>query len=243
MANRKRTVAEPTDAIAALREISQKPAEPDPIVQAAIDNFAEKGDALPLATQMDLSNVGNTLARMDNEAAADPAFEKIYEDARKKSTGYLVQRRVSGNRNAMVPPNCEIHPRLGMWGLRYGGRWMIIRWLDIRPTTRQKRIAQGWQYFEGKIWCERLGLLPESYLNDRGRIGYMDVELGWAPEEYIFMRGEQAEEAKKAMIASAQDRLYAAQSKHVPRIEIMQGDEQSVLGELYDRKRFAEGHS
>lgn len=238
MPNRKKSVKEPTEAFDALRE--RKPAEPDPKVQAAIDNYAEKGDAIPNETQMDRSNIGIAMEKAADAATSDPEFEKMYEQARKKSAGYLVQRRTGGNRNAMVPPNCEIHPKLGMWGFNYQGRWMIIRWLDIRPVTRQKRVAQGWQYFEGKVWCERLGLIPESYLNERGRIGYMDVELGWAPEEYIFARSDEAAQARKDMIATAQDRLHAAQSKHVPRIEIMEGDEQSVLGELHERKRFAE---
>lgn len=241
MADRKknRIPAEPTDAFAALRE-EPKPAPRDPVVQEAINSVAAAGDALPNpGSQTDLSNHGNMLARDDNAHEADPTFEAQYQKALDRGMGYLSRRKVSGNRTGMIPPNCDIHPKLGAWGLHYQGRWMIIRWLDIRPKTRQKRQEQGWQYFEGREWCDRLGLVAEVYLNERGRIGYMDTELGWAPEEYIFEHRAEVEERRAAMFSTAKDRLLGQQSKYIPRVEILEGDDESVLGELGDRKRYA----
>lgn len=233
MPNRKKNVPEPADAIDALK----KPAEPDPIVQEAIDSWAAAGDATQAPAQTDLTNARNAQARLD---AADPDFDKQYEKAREKAVGYLVRRRVQGNRTAMVPPNAELHPKLQMWGLPYGGKWLILRWLDIRPRVRQKRDAQGWQYFEGKVWCERLGLIPDANLNERNRIGYMDTELAWAPEEYIFERMQEVSDARGVMVSTATDRLMEHQSRHIPRIEVLEGDDEAVLGELQDRKRYAE---
>lgn len=251
MGNRKKSVEKPTDAFAALRREADIPAAPrDPVVQASIDHLGDKADYLPDATTFDMSNVGREMAQADAAAAVAAAeahdeaeFLKQYEHAKTRSVGYLQARRMSGNRTAMVPPNCEIHPKLGMWGLRYAGKWLIIRWLDIRPRTRQKRSVQGWQYFEGEEWCKRLGLLKEAYYNDRGRIGYIDVELAWAPEEYIFAHETEVREAREAMIATTTDRLMSHKSKHVPNIDILEGDDESVIGELRDRKRFAESRS
>lgn len=214
-------------------------AEPDD-VQKAIDRMGERQDALPTPSQVDSSV---TRQALDIEDAADPAFEQAYERSRERAMGYLQKRKLAGNRTGLVPAACEIHPKLGAWGLRFGGKWMIIRWISKIPTVRQKRYEQGWQYFTGKEWCERLGLKPENYLNEKGRIETGDVELAWATEEYIFDRQKDVIEAKEVMVAETREKLMGMTSKYVPNVEILEGDDTGVMSELHDRRRYAETRS
>ncbi len=232
-----------------LKEDAYDPKAPKatPELQAAqdsADKMAVAGDATTPKSQMDRTNADTTIAKADAlEAQDQQSFDEIYDRGVSKTLGYLQRRRTMGNRTGMVPPNCERHDALGEWGLLYRGKWMMIRWLDIRQRVRQKRFDQGYQYFEGKVWCERLGLVPENYLNERGRVGYMDSELAWVPEEYIFERRLGAQQARDSHTQTVRDKLSEQTSSLIPTIEVLEGDDESVKRELKDRKRFPESRS
>jgi hypothetical protein len=210
--------------------------EPD-VVQKAINAMGDAGDRLPSSgSQTDTTTLGGILARTNE----DPEFEAAYEKATSRGVGYLSRRRIAGNRSALVPPNATIHPKLGMWGLQYMGKWLILRWINKKPAVAQKRFEQGWQYFEGKEWCSRLGLNSENYLNEAGRIQTIDAVLAWAPEEYIFENQQLVLEKRQAMVASAEDNLMNQRSRYIPNVEIISGSDEDVMGELAGRRKYAE---
>jgi hypothetical protein len=218
-------------------------AAPVAAVQDAIDKFGAAGDALPGPRQMDTSNASVTHEKADSaeaEVLEASRFNAQYEKALSRSTGYLVRRKISGNRNAMVPPKAELHPVLGMWGLQWSGKWMIFRWVSKNPRVRQKRFEQGYQYFEGREWCIRLGLNSENYINEKGRIEYVDLELAWVPEEYVVEKMGVTRNAKDDMVTKARDNLLGQTSREVPRIEILEGTGDEVQRELDERRRYAE---
>ncbi len=228
----------PDDVAATLRAAAK---EPD-AVQKAIDSMGDAGDCLPSpGTQTDNSTLNNVLARTESDH--DPEFEAAYAKSVDRGGGYLARRRLAGNRSALVPPNATVHPKLGMWGLQYMGKWLILRWLSKKPAIAQKRHEQGWQYFEGREWCKRLGLNPENYLNEAGRIQTIDVVLGWASEEYVFQNQRLVRERQQAMVAAAEDNLMSKQSQYIPHINVLSGSDEEVMGELADRRKYAESRS
>jgi hypothetical protein len=228
----------PDDAAATIRAAAK---EPD-AVQKAIDAMGDAGDRLPsLGTQTDNSTLNNILAQ--TEGNPDAEFAKAYEASVERGTGYLGRRRLAGNRSALVPPNATIHPKLNMWGLQYMGRWLILRWINKRPMVAQKRFEQGWQYFEGKEWCHRLGLSAENYLNEAGRIQTIDTCLAWASEEYVMQNQRLVVEKQQAMVAAAHDNLMDKRSKYIPGLEIISGSDEDVMGELAGRRKYAESRS
>lgn len=202
-------------------------------VQAAIDATAAAGDGLPTGRQMDRSNALETLKAAD---ATDPAFEEQYAKSLGRSDGYLKQRKVGTNRTTLVPANCEVHPDLGAWGLRYMGRWMMIRWINIRPAFRQKRFEQGWQYFEGPVWARRLGLNPENYLNEKGRILTGDTELGWIGEEFVYKYLGIVKQRKDDMVRGATDRMLNSTSAMIPGMKFIEGSDDEVMGQIGEMK-------
>ena len=227
----------PADAAETLRAAAS---EPD-AVQKAIDSMGDAGDKLPGPRQMDTTTVGAVLAKSDD--TSDAEFEAQYERATTRGIGYLSRRKLAGNRSGLVPPNATLHPKLQMWGLLYMGKWLILRWINKRPAVAQKRFEQGWQYFEGREWCHRLGLTPENYLNEAGRIQTIDALLAWAPEEYIFENQQLVKDKQLAMVAAAEDNLMDKRSRYVPGVEILSGSDEDVLGELAGRRKYAESRS
>jgi hypothetical protein len=214
-------------------------APPDPVVQSAINRMAESSDSIN-RRQMDTSNTSNALGAIDEAESSDAAkFAAVYAKATQHGLEYLSKRAVSGNRTAMIPPHCEIHPKLGAWGLNFCGKWMLIRWLSKNHNVRQKRHRQGWQYFEGREWATRLGLNPEFYVNDKGRIELGDLELGWHTEDYHFRMMRRVVDDRADAITTAKERLMGIADSAVPRVELIEGSDVDVMAELRSRQRSA----
>lgn len=214
-------------------------ANPD-AVQQSINKWADAGES-GSGVQVDSQTVtAKSEAALDN----DELFQKQYESGVARAIGQLDRRRLTSGKTMLVPPECVIHPELGEWGLRYGGKWMMIRWIGMTQRYRQRRFQEGYQYFEGRSWCIRLGLDPESYLNEKGRIQANDTELGWCPEERRFSMLSRVKQAQKDMQSTTVDKLMNSQDgKYVKRLEVLEGDEEGVMGELRARRDFAQSRS
>lgn len=219
-------------------------------VQSAIDNWAEKGDTA--TSQMDSSNVRRSLDAADNaESTSDPdGFRARYEQASTTGLGYLKRLHADGNRTILVPPGCQVHPKLQAWGLLHSGLWMMIRWAYTGPKNNlQKKIQRGYQFFEGRVWCERLGLLPEVYLTKAdNRINYLDLVLMWHTDAYISRHIEEATAANREMRAAVNEKLVATARGEtgggpgIKGITILEGRDEDVLRELKGRKDSAIGN-
>lgn len=199
------------------------------VLQQAIDKLGEAGDAIPSSTQMDSTNIRTEV----NSVPPPNPFEEQYDAARTRGLAHLKRvRTATTGGSTLIPPNARVHPRLGRWGIQYNGKWLIIRWIGIRQQQRQRRFEQGYQYFEGRDQIAILGLDPDVYMNDRGRVQIGDSELGWVPEEYVFEHLKEAKERQEAMVATARDRVYNNESAAVPDVHVFEGSEGEVMDQL-----------
>jgi hypothetical protein len=197
-------------------------------VQRAIDGWGEVSDAVPHSEQMDRTNLSREVALAD---PPDP-FEATYERARARGLGHLARMRASSGRSTLIPPNAELHPKLGRWAINRRGKWLIIRWIGIRQVQRQKRYEQGYQYFEGREQCKEIGLDPEVYMNDRNRIQIGDAELGWVPEEFVYEHMMNSQRKKEEMVQKAEDHVMKQVGKVMPDMRIFEGSEEEVTDRL-----------
>jgi len=203
------------------------------VVQAAIDRMGESADAVPSGNQMDNTNIQN---EVNSTPPPDP-FAEQYEKAKARGITHLRRVRSSVGQSTLIPPKCEIHPKLGRWALNRSGRWLVIRWVGIKQQQRQRRFEQGYQYFEGREQILDLGLDPEVYMNDRGRVQIGDAELAWVPEEFVFEHLRETEERKDAMVATAKDRVYNNIGEFVPDVRVFEGTEGEVMDQLSSLRR------
>lgn len=230
---------DPPDATAA--RVAELTSNPDP-VQTAINAMAAVGDAIPSGTQADPTVLASTIARADATADTDPIFREQYDRATTRGIGFLRRVRSSGGRSALVPPACTQHPKLPdhPWGFYYNGKWMLIRWVPHgQPMVRQKRYEQGYTYFEGPLWARRLGLSPDNYLNERGRIQVADAELAWISEEYVVEYRGLVLTKQGEMVSKARDTLMGATGEAMPNVHVLEGSEEDVVGRLDEMKRRA----
>ena len=61
-------------------------------------------------------------------------------------------------------------------------------WVSMNPFDQQRAQMNGFTFIVGKDECLRLGYDPITFLNNRARIFYLDVELAWQPKEIADMR-------------------------------------------------------
>lgn len=234
MAGRKRKVNTEPKAPDVIRE-----AEPDAI-QAAIDRMAAAGEAVPSERQVDKPTTANATLRSVDGDDPDADFTARYEAANAAGLGYLHRKRmVGGPGSTMVPPNSQLHPTLKMWGYVHGGKWMIYRWVPKNGMLKQTRIAQGYTYFEGEAWCKRLGLLPEAYMREGGRIQWIDAQLMWHTPEYISEHFNEVQRRQDDLVTRVKDQYMSSGNRDM-RPELLEGTDEEVLGELRDRRRFAQ---
>jgi hypothetical protein len=220
-------------------------------VQGAIDNWTSKGDEA--RSQMDSSNVRRVLDaadRADLDAATDhetgevdASFLGRYEQASTTGLGYLKRSRGEGNRTILVPPNMQIHPTIGAWGYLYHGHWMMMRWAYTGPKNNlQRKIQRGYQFFEGRDWCLRLGLLPEVYMNrPDNRINYQDLTLMWHTDAYIAKHIEEATVAHREAREAVNQKIVESVGGPIKGVTVLEGRDEDVMKELKSRKEAATG--
>lgn len=203
-------------------------------VQKAINTVSKIGADNPTETQMGSSETSKALANDD-----DPTFSDAYAKNLTRGMGFLRSRRAEdGGRNRLVPPNATQHPRLpgSPWCLYYMGKYMVLYWVPKTSEYRQLKYEQGYTYFEGPVWCRRLGLSPENYLNEAGRIQTGDVELAWTSEEFVRQYGDRLQFARDAMVSTAREKLMDQTNEIMPGVKVFEGpDAEAALGEMKER--------
>lgn len=220
------TASSSPEEIATVRTIN-----PD-AVQQSINRLAEVGADNPTVTQMGPSEVAKAVDR-------DPAFEEQYAKSTSRGAGFLHSKRAEdGGRSRLVPPNATQHPTLPgrPWCLYYMGKYLVLYWVPKYSDYQQLKYEQGYTYFEGPLWTRRLGLNPENYLNEKGRIQIGDVELAWIGEEFVRQYGDRLSSANRDMVDTARDKLMSGTNAAMPGVHVFDGpDAEAMLGEFKER--------
>lgn len=207
--------------------------------QAHVDRWADSGDALSPEDRTAASRGERAVSEATDSAPEDRSFMDLYDKSTQRGVGRLrsLGRGVAGS----WPPNAVIHPLLGLPCFSHCGKTIILRWIGTYAVYRQKRFEQGWIYFEGPEWAERLGLNYEAYRNEKGRIQRGDTELAWMAEDVALAKAAKRQLNHEAMISGVKDAFSEKMdaNPYVRGFEILQGTDAEINEEMKERKRYA----